>query len=173
MKWQLSQVLDNAVVLPLPGEALAESLASVQMDDVVLVLALRREHALQDACIRQARAAKANIICVTNLPSRESWRGIKVLRCETRSRGPIDNHVSVLALGHLIVTRLFERSGRNGRRRLAAIETAHQNFRELAADGSAGLRKKRGRVTRRTTATGIGREKLDQQGQGAARRTAP
>ena len=54
-----------------------------------------------------------------------------LVRCDTQAPGPLDNHVAVLALCHLLAARVLELAGPAGRRRLTAIEAAHDALEEL------------------------------------------
>lgn len=128
---QLRQVLPDVSVLPGPGQTLAEALASVRAQDVVVVFALRRPvRGLPDILAEIAQAgAQLAVIEDAALPPEYSatWR----LRCQTAAPGPLFNHVAVIALSHFLATRVVELSGAAGRRRLAAIEGLHENLGEL------------------------------------------
>jgi len=54
-----------------------------------------------------------------------------LVRCDTQAPGPLDNHVAVLGLCHLLAARVLELAGPAGRRRLTAIEAAHDALEEL------------------------------------------
>ncbi len=51
--------------------------------------------------------------------------------CETSAPGPLFNHVSVMALLHLIAVRVVELASTTGRKRLTTIETLHDALDEL------------------------------------------
>jgi len=55
------------------------------------------------------------------------WR----LRVQTAAPGPLFNHAAVLTLCHVLATRVLERSGSAGRKRLLAIEALHDSMDEI------------------------------------------
>lgn len=129
--WQTSQVLENVSVLPRAGETLAESLASLSSEDIVVLVSLRRKPKLAGAVAEAARVAKADLALIEDRPSPETAHARWPLSCVTSANGPLMNHVGTMALCNLIAARTIALSGASGRSRMAAIEEGHRRFDEL------------------------------------------
>jgi len=137
---QIGQIVPNVAILPLAGQTLAENIGSIASGDVVIVFALRRTvRQLPALCreLRQTSARAALISDVSPQPGAElspfeaelapQWR----LRVQTSAPGPLFNHAAVLTLSHILATRVLERSGQSGRKRLLAIEALHDSLGEF------------------------------------------
>jgi len=131
LRWQLLQVVENIVSVPGAGETLGESTASLQEDDCVIMLGLRRRVAVTENIMGQLAARKVQLLYITDegveIDSRPQWH----FRCHTAASGPLFNHVSVMALCHMIVLRAIEISGGKARTRLRSIEVANDQLGEL------------------------------------------
>jgi len=131
LRWQTLQVIDNVTVFPGAGETLAESLAGIGLDDVVIVFGLRRRVASFDAVLEQVIRSKATVLLISDesLERRSdvAWH----VQCQTPAPGPLFNHVPVMAYCHILATRVVELSGKAGRRRLSSIEVVHDQLGEL------------------------------------------
>lgn len=129
--WQTSQVIGNVTVLPRAGETLAESLASLSSQDIVVLIALRRKSKLANSVADAAVAAKADLAVIEDRPSTETAHARWQLSCVTSANGPLMNHVGTMAVCNLIAARTIALSGAAGRSRMAAIEDGHRRFDEL------------------------------------------
>jgi DNA-binding MurR/RpiR family transcriptional regulator len=133
LRWQIFQVIENVLTIPQGGETLAEHLASIQPTDVVIFFGLRRRPAILAGLLSQTGRTGAQVLYVTDdAPvwtdrTRPKW----CIQCDCSSLGPLYNHVSVIALCHLLATKIIEMSGEAGRRRLTAIEVEHEALAEL------------------------------------------
>lgn len=127
--WQVLQILPNVNVLPRDGETLAESIASMEPGDCVIMIALRRP-------VRDLPAVMEAI----------GQRGVRLARigdidtdagcewdfaCATGAPGPLFNHVAAMALCHMLASRVIELAGQTGRARLMRIDTLHDSLGEL------------------------------------------
>ena len=137
---QVGQTIPNVTELPIAGQTLAESLTSIRTGDVVIVFALRRTVRQLPAVCRELRNTSARAALISDVlpqtgrdvPSIETelspkWR----LRVQTAAPGPLFNHAAVLTLCHILATRVLERSGSAGRKRLLAIEALHDSMDEI------------------------------------------
>ncbi|WP_296641464.1 MurR/RpiR family transcriptional regulator [Roseinatronobacter sp.] len=137
---QIGQTIPNVTELPIAGQTLAESLTSIRTGDVVIVFALRRTVRQLPAVCRELRNTSARAALISDVlpqtgrdvPSIETelspkWR----LRVQTAAPGPLFNHAAVLTLCHILATRVLERSGSAGRKRLLAIEALHDSMDEI------------------------------------------
>jgi DNA-binding MurR/RpiR family transcriptional regulator len=137
---QIGQIVPNVTVLPQAGQTLAESLGSIAKDDVVIVFALRRTVRQLPALCRELGNGPARTALISDETPRQGpepspvaaelsaqWRFV----VQTTAPGPLFNHAAVLTLCHILATRVLERSGLAGRKRLLAIEALHDSLDEL------------------------------------------
>lgn len=131
LQWQLTQVIENISAIPGGGQTLGEHLVSFTPDDVIIVFGLRRRIALMDTLLAQVEKSGAHLLYITDegVPflSQAEWH----FRCQTLAPGPLFNHVSVMALCHLLTTRCIETAGVTGRHRLRGIEALNDALEEL------------------------------------------
>lgn len=131
LRWQLTQVIEDVVAIPGGGETLGEHLASITADDCVVLFGLRRRVAGMEALLDYVAATKAPLAFITDEGVEPDSRARWHFRCHTVSTGPLFNHVSVLALCHLLVMRAIDLAGAPGRARLRRIEMANDSLGEL------------------------------------------
>lgn len=143
LRWQTIQVIENVLVVPSAGETLGEHLASMTANDLAIVFGLRRRPAHMELLLGRMIEAGVKLLYVTDAHAAPqpktavgSEKGLKPkltwhIRCESVAPGPLDNHVAVMALCHLISNKVIELSGAAGRRRLTAIEAGHEALHEL------------------------------------------
>ena len=131
LRWQLAQLLPHTQVIPGPGETLAEYAVDIAQHDVLVVFALRRSPALAARFASRAAQAGAQVLVVTDqlsaAPAGVRW----VLRCQSAAPGPLDSHVALMLLCELLATHVMEQRGAAGRKRLAAVEAAHEALGQL------------------------------------------
>ncbi|MDK1388258.1 MurR/RpiR family transcriptional regulator [Sinorhizobium sp. 8-89] len=131
LQWQLTQVIENIAAIPGGGQTMGEHLVSFSDEDVVIVFGLRRRIALMDSLLAQVEKSGAKLLYITDegVPflSPAEWH----FRCQTLAPGPLFNHVSVMALCHLLTTRCIEIAGVAGRNRLRGIEALNDALEEL------------------------------------------
>jgi DNA-binding MurR/RpiR family transcriptional regulator len=130
-RWQILQVLERVAALPAAGETVGEHLASIESGDVIVVFGLRRRVPQTDAILDYAAAAGAQSLYITDQQAPEHQGATWSINCDTAAPGPLDNHVAVLGLCGLLATKVLEHSGNRGRKRLSAIESAHDHMSEL------------------------------------------
>ena len=131
LRWQLFRVLETSILLPTAGETIAEYAVSMRKGDLLVVFALRRSLPASALLVSCAIKAGAEVLCITDETAEDPGPATWLLRCQARAASALDNHVAVIGLAHFLATRVLELSGRAGRRRLAAIEAAHDLFGEM------------------------------------------
>ena len=130
-RWQILQVAARTIALPGPGETVGEHLASLEPRDFVIVFGLRRRVPQTDAILDYAAAAGVRALYITDQQAPEHRGATWSINCDTAAPGPLDNHVAVLALCGVLATKVLERAGNRGRKRLSAIESAHDAMGEM------------------------------------------
>ena len=128
---QMSQIVADITLLPIAGETLAESLASIGPKDCAVIVSLRRRPALIEAVTAAVIGSGARVALVTDEAAERRADVAWHLRCHTGSLGPLFDHGAVLATCHLLATRVITRSGRAGRSRLTAVEQMLDTLGEL------------------------------------------
>lgn len=128
---QLRLVVPEVTVLPGPGQTLAEALAAIRPGDCAVVFALRRPVRSLATVAAEIDRAGARLALVGDGALPEGQPAAWAWRVHTAAPGPLFGHVAVLALAHLLATRVVELAGPAGRRRMAAIEALHEKLDEL------------------------------------------
>lgn len=131
LQWQLTQVIEDIVAIPGPGQTLGEHLVSLREADVVVFFAMRRRIAHVDAILEQIAKSKAVLLYVTDEGAPFETGAACHFQCQTLAPGPLFNHTSVMALCHLLITRCLEKAGTEGRNRLRNIEALNETLEEL------------------------------------------
>ena len=131
LRWQLVQLLPRTHLIPGPGETLGEYAVDIGAGSVLVVFALRRSVPVAARLAATAAQAGAKVLYVTDHFSKATVPSTWLLRCHTQAPGPLDNHTAVMLLCHLLATRVMQHGGSKGRRRMAAIETGHDDLDEL------------------------------------------
>ncbi|EJJ31448.1 MurR/RpiR family transcriptional regulator [Rhizobium sp. CF142] len=86
-------------VLPAGGASYSHEIASIAKGDVMLVIAFRRRPRLLPTIIREARAAGAITILITDLSALASAKAANhVLRCRCQSPSPFNSFVAALTI---------------------------------------------------------------------------
>ena len=90
---------DDVQVLPAGGASYSHEIASIAKGDVMLVIAFRRRPRLLPTIIREARAAGAITILITDLSALASAKAANhVLRCRCQSPSPFNSFVAALTI---------------------------------------------------------------------------
>lgn len=132
LHWQILQVIEVAILLPTAGHTLAEHIAGMEPNDVVIVFDFKRRPKFLDLVMKLIAARGPQTLVISDVPrSTQSSQANWHFQCQTAAPGPLFNHVSVLAVSHLIATRVLEMAGPGSRKRLAMIEALHEDLDEL------------------------------------------
>ncbi|GAB2486384.1 MAG: MurR/RpiR family transcriptional regulator [Comamonas sp.] len=131
LRWQLVQVLPRVTTIPGPGESLGEYLADIGRDDCVIAFGMRRPTRQMRDLLQAATQARAKLLFISDSSSPDHAGATWSLPCDCRGTGRLDDHAAVMAVCNLIATTTIEACGAAGRKRLAAIELAHEALEEL------------------------------------------
>jgi DNA-binding MurR/RpiR family transcriptional regulator len=130
-RWQIFQVKEDIFVVPNAGDTLGQYAASMTPRDVVVVFSLRRRPAGLREVVTQIVSSGAKVLYITDeAVSRHSevaWH----IHCHCASDGPLDDHVAVMGVCHLLASRVLELAGPQERERLTAIESSYKALHEL------------------------------------------
>ena len=131
LRWQIIQVLPHVVAIPGAGESLGEHLVGLTQRDCVVVFGVRRQTRQMAGLLAAASKAGARILYISDKASPDFREATWSIQCQCAGPGPLDNHVSVMALCDLISSLVIQRAGAAGRKRLAAVELLHEDLDEL------------------------------------------
>ncbi len=131
LRWQISEVRPDTILLPNDGETIAESLAGLTEDDVIVVFALRRIVPIMRSVIELLPSLPARTLLLVDQHYREQYQPTWLLRSVTQSPAPLDNHTALLVLCHIMADEVFRYRGDTGRQRLTSIEDMHHLLGEM------------------------------------------
>ncbi|BAI76335.1 hypothetical protein AZL_d05090 (plasmid) [Azospirillum sp. B510] len=131
-RWQFIQVRGEVHQLAAAGETMAETLADLGPDDLLVLVGIRRRppaivrllHVVRDRAIPAILIADSHSAVEGPVPP-------LTFRCETRSLAALDTHVAAMAVIHALAAELIPLTGEAGRARIGAIEDLHDRLGEL------------------------------------------
>jgi len=129
---ELIQVRANVIVLPAPGDTLAEYLGDLTAEDIVIIVGLRRRvPAVGLAAAALAEAGVPTLYLSDVIAGKPARLATWVIRCHTDGMMLFDSVVGVSALVNLICSLVAERLLGEGNSHLQRVEIVHQMLREL------------------------------------------
>lgn len=131
-RWQFIQFRGEVHSLTGSGETFGESLADIGPEDLLFVVAIRRRTPAILRLLRVATARRTPMVLLvdTHTPI-EIEEPPLTLRCQTRSRAALDDHVAVVAVIHALSVELIRLTGPTGRERISLIEALHDELGEV------------------------------------------
>jgi DNA-binding MurR/RpiR family transcriptional regulator len=130
-RWQMFQLKEETHLFPHAGDTLGQYTASIVPEDMVVVFALRRRPASLAGLVQQVLATGAQVLYISDQAvSRQEgvhWH----VYCACDSDSPLDDHVAVTGICHVLSSRVMELCGAAERERLTAIEANHDALQEL------------------------------------------
>lgn len=126
-RWQFIQFRERTRLIPGPGETVAERIADLGPEDVVLVVAVRRIVGKLRRYIEALSGRGVRVPLITDpsarvLPAHARW----TLVCPVENAFGLDTYAGVLAVIRLLAVEAFRKSGAAGRVYLKRIEAAHE-----------------------------------------------
>lgn len=131
LRWQLMQVLPRVSLVPGPGETLGEYTAGLAARDCLVVFGMRRQTRQLAPFLEAGVNAGARILFISDKASPDFAGATWSVQCHCAGPGPLDNHVAVMAVCDVLASMVFDGTGAAGRKRLAAIEVAHEEHDEF------------------------------------------
>ena len=128
----LAQLREGVAPLPNSAMTLAEDLASLGAGDVLLVVDFRRRAAMLQTIVQAARAAGTSLVFLTGTGMATLSRaGDQGLTCLTEGSSLFDSYVAAVSLVNFLGAEVAKELGKNGRKRLEAIENLHEVLGDL------------------------------------------
>lgn len=129
---ELAQVRGNLLVLPVPGDTLAEYLGDLGEEDMAIVIGLRRRvPAVSLAVDALAEAGVKTLYLSDVIAGKSARRAHWVIRCHTDGLMLFDSVAAVSAVVNLICSLVADRLREQGSGHLQRVEVLHQKMQEL------------------------------------------
>jgi DNA-binding MurR/RpiR family transcriptional regulator len=128
----LTQLRDDVQLVPGAGLNLAEDLADLGGDDVLLVMDFRRRVTLLRPMVEHANRVGATVVILTDPSATElPARADVILRCVNKGAGMFDSYIAAISVINHLCTSLGLSMGDAARERLARIEALHDHYGDL------------------------------------------
>jgi len=131
LRWQIMQVRDQVYLLPETGETLAEYLAEITTDDLVIVIGFRRRVPEVLRTLNAAISTGSKTLYITDPTARLNNEVSWTIRCAIQGDNPLDRYSGAISLLHFLGVSLMEFAGDKGRKRLKTIERLHEILHEF------------------------------------------
>lgn len=128
----LTQLRDGVALVPGAGLNLAEDLADLGPDDVLLVMDFRRRVTLLKPIVEHANRVGAKVVVLTDPTATElPARSDLVLRCVNSGAAVFDSYVAATSVINHLCSALARKLGAAARERLQNIERLHGHYGDL------------------------------------------
>ncbi|RVU33757.1 MurR/RpiR family transcriptional regulator [Hwanghaeella grinnelliae] len=131
LHWQIVQVRKDVSLLPTAGMTLAEDIAMLGKDDLLICVGMRRRVPQVEKVIAAANKQQAKILYVTDRTAGALSSATWTIPCSVRGSEPFDRYGAVLSLFHLLSVAVVEKMGETGRKHLQSIEHLHDVIDEM------------------------------------------
>lgn len=123
---QLVVARDNVFLLPAAGETLAEEIAGLTGDDVLIVVGFRRRIDAMRRVMAAAGEAGVRVLYVTDWTARPSPHATWTMRCAVHGQDVFDRYASAMSLMHFLCISVVDTLAAAGRGRIERIEILHE-----------------------------------------------
>ena len=130
--WQVVQVRDDVRLLPTPGATLAEEVATMTAEDVLVCVGMRRRVPQTEMVMKEARELGTRVLYVTDMAAPPVESATWTIPCAVRGTDPFDRYGSVMSLLHFLSVAVVEKLAERGRDHLQSIERVHDVLDELS-----------------------------------------
>lgn len=130
-RWQIIQVRGDVYLLPAAGETIAEEIADLGPDDLVIVIGFRRRVAEVPRTMAAAKALGARILYITDWSAAPAPDATWTIPCAVRGTDLFDRYAAAMSLLHFLSVSVVNRLAGEGRVRLQSIETLHEQMHEF------------------------------------------
>lgn len=114
---------NDVQVLPAGGASYSHEIASIAKGDVMLIIAFRRRPRLLPTIIKEARAAGAVTVLITDLSAAASAKAAEhVLRCRCQSPSPFNSFVAALTIINYLAWSVATAMGEESLKRYEKID---------------------------------------------------
>ncbi|MEC9346886.1 MAG: MurR/RpiR family transcriptional regulator [Pseudomonadota bacterium] len=132
LQWQIIQVRPDVYLLPTPGGTLAEDIAAMGRDDLLVMVGMRRRVPEVEAVMKAARGLGTRVLYITDMAAPPAAGATWTLPCAVRGTDPFDRYGAALSLLHFLSVAVVEKMAERGREHLQTIERLHDTLNELS-----------------------------------------
>ena len=130
---ELGRIRPNVMMLPRPGQTLAEDLVNVSRKDIVVMIALRRRVSVTVPVVDFAQTIGARVLLITDTKHKSiSGKATWVLRARIDGTSLFDSYVGIMSVMNFICTAVGQQLNEPGRTRLKQIDAIHDRLNELS-----------------------------------------
>ncbi|MGD1879415.1 MAG: MurR/RpiR family transcriptional regulator [Kiloniellaceae bacterium] len=130
-RWQIIQGRGDVYLLPAAGETIAEELADLTAEDVLIVIGFRRRVAQVPQAMAVAAQTGTRILYITDRAAPASPHATWTIPCAVRGMDMFDRYAAAMSLLHFLCVAIVEKLGGPGRARLQHIETLHEELHDF------------------------------------------
>lgn len=128
----LGQFRSNVELMNHPGQTLAEGIAGLGKDDIVIIIGLRRRPAFFTAFVKATAATGSAIVLIADsgireTPAHATWN----ISCTVETPQLVDSYLGAMAVIRALSLATVNSLGNDGRQYLLAIERLHEELSEL------------------------------------------
>lgn len=131
LHWQIVQVRGDVILLPSAGRTIAEDIAMLGTEDLLICVGMRRRVPQVEKVIAAANQQKARTLYLTDRTAGALSTATWTIPCSVRGAEPFDRYGAVLSLLHFISVSVVEKMGEAGRKHLQSIEQLHDAIGEM------------------------------------------
>ncbi len=131
VRWQIIQVRNDVYLLPAAGETIAEEIADLTEEDVLIVVGLRRRTAELPRAMAATHAGGAKILYVTDWSANPEPHATWTIPCAVQGRDLFDRYGAAMSVLHFLSVAVVNRLEAQGRARLQRIESLHESMSEF------------------------------------------
>ena len=128
---QIVQVRSDVYLLPGAGETIAEDIAGLTAEDILIVIGFRRRVAEVPRAMAAAREAGARVLYVTDWSADPAPLATWTFPCAVRGKDVFDRYAAAMSLLHFLCVAIVDRLAAKGRGRLQRIENLHEDLHDF------------------------------------------
>ncbi len=130
-RWQIIQGRGDVFLLPTTGETVAEEIADLCKDDLLIVVGFRRRVSEVPRAMAIAADAGARVLYITDRAAAPSPHATWTIPCAVRGMDFFDRYAAAMSLLHFLCVAVVEELGSKGRGRLQRIESLHEELHDF------------------------------------------
>ncbi len=117
---------------PQPGQSIAEEIAGLRPDDVVILIGFRRRPDRFAQLVAAVAESGARALLITDPTGRRHGAALDwVIECPIESASPFDSYAAAMSLISVLAGSVLTAAGAAGRARVAAITSSYARLGEL------------------------------------------
>ncbi len=131
LRSQLIQARGDVHLLPAAGETLAEFVADMNREDLVVIIGFRRRVPEITRSLESAALCGAKVVYLTDPTASSESNATWTIHCAVRGEDLFDRYAGAMSLLHYLSVSLMNHAGTTGRARLKDIEALHETLHDF------------------------------------------